>query len=1216
MLKALELFGFKSFADRTRLEFPSGITVIVGPNGSGKSNIVDAIKWVLGEQSAKSLRGQGMADVIFKGAGSGGRKAMNTAEATIIFDNSDKRWPIDAPEIHVTRRIYRSGEGEYLVNRQPYRLRDIRDLFSGSGIGSDAYSLIEQGKVDFLLRASPQDRRSIFEEAAGISRFKAKKVAALRRLERVDQNLLRLLDIAEEVQNRLGTVKVQANKARRYQEYTTRLKDLRTHIALVDWQHLSEKLEAAESDLADLERQAAGASGRAEAVEARGLELDVAAGEAAETIRSCEGRLARNREQIARRESTIDHERRSCRELQEEIAAHRRRVASMGHRAGGLNARLSKTACAVQEAESTHQRLGECLAEHENGFGELTTKIDHLRSEHETRRTEHMDQVRAAASLGNQISALQSQLTTAITHEERCRRRLAELDELRHSQAERLRELGRQEQQLDEKVQTQSTAHKTAEEYLADGRRHLADQQHQSAQLEGRRTGTRERVGVLEELENRLEGISPGVKEVLQRARQEADGPFRDVRGLVADLLQTNHETAPLVDVALGERSQHLVVSGNRVLDVFQSESCGELSGRVGFVRLDTESTHDDAMRVDLQGQAGVIGRADRFVQAASQYTPLMNRLLGDTWFVEKLSHAVALSQSLGRGQRFVTLAGQLLERDGTLLVGPQHHSSGLISRRSELRILYQQISTLNEQIEEASRRTRQLEQAIAEQDRHLRGLAQDHTRAITSLSEYRANRQTAQDRQEQLAKQYATLQSERRAAVAQRGEADQKLDHSRGELASAEALLAEMETNLRREAERIDQLELVRRRYNQHATAAKVDQAKSEQRLESLRARMSQIEADQKECDRALSEAGGQLDQCIERHQESERAVLRASSEVAELYLHKEAFAAEAARTIDRRQALIGERTDLTEEARKLHALRRKLAEEQHNKDLAAGEFRHQRNTLSERVREDYGIKLAELRDQPSQEEARQREEVTAEIEALRRKITNIGAVNLDALAEMDQLQQRHTALTGQHQDLVDAKQSLEKIIQKINTDSRRMFGETMDAIRKNFQVMFRKSFGGGHADIVLEGDGDLLECGIDIVATPPGKQSLNLSLLSGGERALTAVTLLLAIFQFRPSPFCVLDEVDGPLDEANIARFLSVLKEFLHWTKFVVVTHSKKTMTAASTLYGVTMQESGVSKRVSVQFEDVSENGQIRDSALNRRDEGAGESDEPRAA
>ncbi len=360
MLKALELIGFKSFADKTRFEFPDGITVVVGPNGSGKSNVVDALKWVLGEQMRKSLRGQEMSDVIFKGTGTGGRKPMNTAEATVVFDNSQSTFPVDAPEVHVTRRVYRSGEGEYLINGKPCRLRDIRDMFRGTGVGVDAYSLIEQGKVDSLLQANAKDRRAIFEEAAGISRFKAKKVEAQRRLERVEQNLLRLSDIVEEVESRLRSVRAQAAKAQRYREYSERLQQLRTQVGVIDWRRLSERLAAIEAELSELRVQAAEVSQASDALEAQLQNVGAVVDQAGERLRVLDAELARNREQISAREAAMEEGRTRCGEFEEEAERHRQRLRAMTHRAGNLQERLRTAEQDLAQAEEeTRRRTGD-----------------------------------------------------------------------------------------------------------------------------------------------------------------------------------------------------------------------------------------------------------------------------------------------------------------------------------------------------------------------------------------------------------------------------------------------------------------------------------------------------------------------------------------------------------------------------------------------------------------------------------------------------------------------------------------------------------------------------------------------------------------------------------------------------------------------------------------------------------------------------------------
>ncbi len=409
------------------------------------------------------------------------------------------------------------------------------------------------------------------------------------------------------------------------------------------------------------------------------------------------------------------------------------------------------------------------------------------------------------------------------------------------------------------------------------------------------------------------------------------------------------------------------------------------------------------------------------------------------------------------------------------------------------------------------------------------------------------------------------------------------------------DARLTELEAALTQLSRQIDALEARRLAAGRETTEIKVELAKCEERLRNLLARMRQFEESRSERQRAIEEAGQRLAECIERSEAVRRSILQAEGEIADLYVHKETFSAHTVELVNRREAFRQQRTALAAEVQKVHGQVRTFEEKIHAIELSANEVRHERTTLVDRMREDYCIELAELEHEPSGDEQRQREEVQQEIEELRQKINNVGNVNLEALDELDQLETRHKTLAAQYHDLVTAKNSLEKIIERINTDSRRLFQETLELVKGHFQTLFRDLFGGGHADIVLEENVDILDSGIEIVARPPGKEPRSISLLSGGEKTLTCVALLLAIFRSRPSPFCVLDEVDAALDEANIDRFTQVLQDFLAWTQFIIVTHSKKTMTCADTIYGVTMQESGVSKQVSVRFEDVSEDGQI---------------------
>lgn len=1193
MLKALELVGFKSFADKTRFEFPRGITCVVGPNGSGKSNVVDAIKWVLGEQSVKSLRGKEMSDCIFNGSAT--RHAMNSAETTLTFDNSDHRLPIDSPEVHITRRVYRSGEGEYLINRQPCRLRDIRDLFSGTGVGADAYGVIEQGKVDILLQSSPRDRRAIFEEAAGISRFKAKKIESLRRLERVEQNLLRLSDIVEEVDNRLKSVRLQAAKARRYKEHADRLQELRTQVGLADWRKQSAKLSTLESELTTLLDGAAAASAQAESVEAQALQLETALAELSETIRASESRLAENREQVATQEATIEHQRKRVRDLEEEAARHERQLTATNVRAGDLRQQLDETSQAVADEESRHQQLRRQLTEDEQTLSEWTSQLQTLRHEHDLRRAAQLNEVRNSATLGKELTALESQIETSNVSRTLCQQRLSELSQQRETLAIELERLSQQQTELAEALE-QTTAHwSRARQELAELRRQHSARVAELNQLRQKHTGASERAALLDELEKRLEGVSAGVKDVLVRARGGDEGPLRHVRGLVADLLQVQVEMAPLIEIALGERAQHLVVSNDTELLGFLEQGAAQFLGRVGFCRLTAETQEGAEEFSNLDGQRGVVGRADSFVQIAPEFAPLVRRLLGHTWIVDRLSHALALAAQGAPGVQFVTRNGELLSADGTLSVGPRQAATGLISRRSELRVLKHQIQQLEGKISQAALEVEQLQTRITDEEQAVTVLGEEHQRAGDTLSEHRLRSNASQQHDAQLAQQQTIFESEQAAAKAQFESASQRIAVTRARLEAIEARLAEGEVEITRMESQVAELDQRREQNDRRVTTAKVELGKGEERLGNLRHRFQQFERDQLERRRSIADIRGQLLQTRQRIEQSEVAILHAESQIAELYLRKEFLAAETVESVNRRELQLKQRAALTAEAQNSRAQARKLEEQKHAKELAAHEIRLERAGLADRLREDYGIELASLEHQPSDEELHQREAVEAEIADLRRKINNIGSVNLDALNELEELESRYGNLSTQFQDLTKAKNLLEQIIGKINADSRRLFAETLETVKGHFQALFRKLFGGGQADIVLEEGVDILESGIEIVARPPGKEPRNISLLSGGEKTMTCVALLLAVFQYRPSPFCVLDEVDASLDEANIERFIGVLQEFLSWTQFIVVTHSKKTMTCATTLYGVTMQESGISKRVSVRFEDVSEDGQI---------------------
>jgi len=1210
MLKALELAGFKSFADKTRFEFPEGITVVVGPNGSGKSNVVDAIKWVLGEQSAKSLRGQDMADVIFKGSGAGGRKPANTADATIVFDNSDRRLPIDAPEVHVTRRVYRGGEGEYLINRQPCRLRDIKDLFRGTGVGVDAYSLIEQGKVDRLLQASPKDRRAMFEEAAGISRFKAKKVEAQRRLERVEQNLLRLQDIVEEVDNRLRGVRAQAAKAKRYREYNERLQELRTQVGMSDWHKLSEQLTELDQLVERIREQAGQGNARVEWIEARRLETESQLASTAASLRETESRMGRIRERTAALESVREQQRARGRDLRDESSRLQERMLALCRQASDLQRRRREALNQMRQAEADCAEQARSVRASEARLADINRELEDHRAALEAVRGEQVALLRQAAALSNEASGYRSQLAVLAETAQRCRQRLEELDAMIAEQTEELTRAEASEKELDTAANECLRKLESAQREVAENRRIQARRQQEIAEMSGVLAGVRERISMLEDWESRREGVGSGVKEVLMLARQSPRGAFAEVRGLVADFIQAGVELAPLVDVALGDVAQYVLVDGGKLIEQI-SLGAYRPSARVGFVRVNRQpAALPPPVDSRLELQRGVIGRADRLVEVAPEMTAIVHGLLRDTWFVEDLATALSLEEAAGAGRRYVTRAGQVLEPDGTVVAGPRQTSGALVSRRSELRDLRQRATVLETQIVNGQREVARLQEAGKVQDCRARNLAEKHQLLSARLTEQLLRTRSLAEQCQQRRELRTSTDGEALAAERQHDAVAAQLENASGRLASLELLLVERDSRIRDAEAALQDRDQARQRTSREVGAAQVELARIEQRREAIDAQLQQVDQDEQQRRRAVADARQQLEAITDRGGQAERQILRATSELSEMALRYEQDGRECRGWETQRAALANQRSAISEEAQEARRHLKTLADELHQRDLARHALSLERQTLLARLRDDYGIAIdtvTALAEQTDPAALSQRAAIEEEIAELRKKIQTIGAVNLESIAELDDLERRFGGLSNQYHDLKQAKETLERIIVKINGDSRRLFLETLEKIRVNFQTLYRRAFGGGRADIVLEEGADVLEGGVDIVATPPGKPQFSNSLLSGGEKALTAVALLLAIFQFRPSPFCVLDEVDAPFDEANIGRFIDVLKDFLSFTKFVIVTHSKKTMTSANTLYGVTMQESGVSKRVSVRFEDVSEDGEIRREAVDRESGGA---------
>jgi chromosome segregation protein len=1208
MLRRLELIGFKSFADKTEFEFSPGITAIVGPNGSGKSNIVDAVRWVLGEQSAKSLRGGEMADVIFNGSTS--RRSLGLAEVTMTFDNSRRRLATEADEIQITRRVYRDGEGEYLINQRPSRLKDIRDLFLGSGAGTDAYCVIEQGRVDVLLQASTKDRRTIFEEAAGISRFKARKVETLRKLERVEQNLQRLRDIVEEVEKQLRSVKLQAAKARRAVEYHNRLKELRTAIGLQEYHELTERLTEETAVLARLQGALGDKAEQVSQWEAESRRLDEALAILEARAREQELLLTKAREQIAADEATLNHGHALFSDLEVELSQLRRGLWEIAGRVRALDAASRKASADLDLAENQHCKQSDEVRAAEERSNLVAERLAELTAQIEVDKVEHLEQMRQAARLQNEATGFRAQLDALRRERERLRLKTAQASEHLSSVDIELNQLSEADVAVQVRLaDTRGLLNQRREESDRLARR-IEQTQQTINDLRGQQAGLVSRIEVLERLERSREGLDSGIREVLE-LMDGADSTWQMIVGRVGDLLSAGREYAGLIDIALGEKAQWLVVRDASLLDAALRERPGPFSSRVTFIplrRLDEGKPDGSTVPVDEVSQLGsphipsyvstpqhpaVVARADRLVQCDSpELSSLVVRLLGNTLIVRDLASAREIAGT-ARGFRFVTLEQEVLEADGTLTVGRYQLEGGILSRKSELLELKSRSVETQRQINASELELAGGRERLGILDREMETIQAEINVLAEQAGDLRTRISQHRDRRQGLNDEVALGRSEISGIEKEIQSLDEAWSRSKEQAESAEQQVQMLQQRLHSADREIRAGEQERQAVQQRLTTAQVALAQTEARVQSLVAQQRQIDADLGERRQEAEQEYERLRSTRGRSADSQANMLRASASLAEACLGKEDAETKLAEVLRERDRQRKGRQELAERTQAAQAAWRAQQEQAHARELVVNDMNHHRDTLVSRLREDYQLDLAELHRAIQSGETQppaplEPTTVNDEITELRRKLDRLGGVNLESLQELDELESRANSLHAQSTDLASAKQSLEAIIGKINQDSRRLFLEMFAAIRTHFHELFRKLFGGGMADIVLEDENDILESGIEIIARPPGKELRSISLLSGGEKTLTAVALLLAMFRSKPSPFCILDEVDAALDEANIGRFTAVLREFLDQSHFIIITHSKRTMTVADVLYGITMQESGISKRVAVRFED----------------------------
>jgi len=1245
-LKKLILQGFKSFADRTEFVFDAAITGIVGPNGCGKSNVVDAFKWVLGEQSAKSLRGDAMMDVIFNG--SGGRKAAGMAEVTLVFENPKKDdgnriLSLDVDEVAVGRRLFRDGTSEYHLNNSSSRLKDIRELFLDTGVGVDAYSVIEQGRVAALLEANPEERRLIFEEAAGISKFKQKKKEAQRKLEKVDDNLLRVTDIVTEVEKQLRSVKIQAGKARNYQEYSTRLNELRLTYSLQEYHQFKGKLDELEKKLEDTQ-----------------FRLDDSAGDLAKV----QNEAATKREEfeaVSQRKQQVEYELVQTK-AQMQSAVQRQHYAeqqlqqiadqlkSFERDKGEIASRL-ETACASvtteqQTLESLTAKLEENrkhIEERQQAFRDGQLQQNQLNKEVEQHKAGILDAMRKLAQTNNRLGAIEIERRNILTQQTRLAdRRRSVVGDLETLEVQHAAAALKLTVTLDEIAARQRATEVKKTEAAALGTQ-IRQVTEQLGAAREHRSGLMSRQKLLADLEAKREGVSEGVKAVLKHREQKY--PF--IKGLVADVLRVDVEHAHAIEAALDGRDQ-LLVADSAQAAYAAGEKLGDLEGRVSILSADelvsrttggspvssAEENHGRAARgtadeaYDWNQHPHRLRLAIDLVRFDEANAAVARHLLGKTVVVDDLTVAADLHTHGAAGWRYVTKLGEVIESDGTLRAGPLTAGMGLLSRHAEL-------ESLDQQIKDVDGRIATLAAQIAEGNASAKALEEEQNTLRTAL--YAANTQKVElnsalaqnnDKQNALKREQPLLDRELQVMLDQTGK-----------LKSEELTLVELRTTWEQKqatsqsfvdasADRQREIAEMLRAAGEDLTASRVAAGQVQEKQLNSRQQVERLTAAVSELTQQLERVTKSMESVITKRPNVERELQAAQQNEKTLSAKQTELSGQIETLVAQVKSLGDIVRELTGRVESLRGEHASIESELHAVQIKAGEQRVRLESLVTRTLEELQLDLpakyasyGENGGEGYQPGEMNWLEVSSEIKELKEKIGRLGNVNLDSLDELTNLEEREKFLATQVTDLTDSKRQLEELIDTINKESSIRFEQTFNTVREHFQGMFRKLFGGGKADIVLETeledkaghvgtigpDGqtqlpimkriDPLDAGIEILAHPPGKKPVTISQLSGGEKTMTCVALLMSIFKSKPSPFCILDEVDAALDEANNGRFNLIVQEFLAYSQFIIITHSKRTMQIADTLYGVTMQEQGVSKRVAVKFDQVDSQGHIKE-------------------
>lgn len=1185
-LKKLELYGFKSFAQRTEIVFDEGITGIVGPNGSGKSNIGDAVRWVLGEQSAKTLRGASMSDVIFNGTQK--RKPLSYCEVSLVFDNDDHALAMEAAEVMVTRRVYRNGESEYYLNRTACRLKDVVDLFRDTGIGKEGYSIIGQGRIDEILSRKSEDRRQVFEEAAGIVKFKARKEEADKKLQRTLENLERVDDILDELTKRLKPLEEQSHNARVYLELSTELKDLDLNLFLIRSDRARARLSELESELltvqtilADTESNLTDKTTRRDETQNRIDQLEEAITKARTELMECAEHVHESQKKLSalqsRRETRSENRQRIVREQEEA----QERLAEIEKDHARIQADVKKQHSLIADAEQILRATQEAAEKAQAKEKEADAAL-------EAQKAAVIDQMNRLSDVRNdktRLNTMQAQMETRLTEIEESSGALQEqeaaLREALTAVEKQLETENQHQQQCQEKLAQARQASDEADTAYANLR---ADVEKQSADMQAAAS----RHNVLTEMTRDMEGYNMAVRRAMTYAKQRG---LTGVKGVLAQLMTVPQAYETAIDMALGAAQQNIVTDTEETAKELINYLRQNRLGRATFLPMSAirgktlYGNERNALKLP-----GCLGVASELVQCAPEYRGIVENLLGRTVIADNLDHGIPIMRAGNHAFRLVTLEGDVMHSGGSMTGGSaQSKVSNLLSRERELKELTAKLQTgraeldkcrqeltqrqqtaqeKRQKVSDAVNALHQQEIAVAREQARRESVSADLNTHLQRMQETEQARVQLHQSLEDIRQQLETIEHQRTGAQGDQSAMEQKTIEMQNALVKARAEASAENDRLMVRTLQLSDLRHGLSDLERDEAHAQQDQAqilREQERREQLLHEMDELDA---------------IDENDMKREEAESA--RRQKE----QLRQES----AAQAIEQRRSQAqSDLRDILSDMENLHEAYNRDSEKLHKTELAKARIEGDQKNLQNRIWDTYKLTYAgaeEFRRTPFDEK-----ESDCRAAELQGQIRALGTVNVGAVEEYAETKARVDDLTAQQQDLKRAEMDLRELIERLLIQMRSTFVENFSKMQGYFAETFTRLFGGGHAELKLMDPDDPLNCGIEVNAQPPGKKLQLLSLLSGGERALTAIAILFAMLKLKPTPFCILDEIEAALDDANIGYYADYLKEYSKGTQFIVVTHRKGTMERCNSLFGVAMEEQGVSRMVSVSLQDYQE-------------------------